>query len=237
MYSINVDDKQFEFIHSRGVSIIPFSKDCKTLEPGEFIQIVCGKRTLIAEFYKDYKSFEEIPEQKKECCFSPKTAQSNENIWLNIFAYNTENSESTAIVPATLLLYRNIQWLRHLELKKYLFIYTPTADTKSKFNMKIEVIEQTISFLNGSITVDTLCEKLSEDTDDSYNFKEIIELLHVYPTPPKLNDFRKERLAEISDTLNKIKQLYSKRKYQEIRQAAYDIHNVPEIIRTMNDYR
>ena len=37
--------------------------------------------------------------------------------------------------------------------------------------------------------------------------------------------------------INEIKKLYSERKYLALRQIAYDIHNVPEFIRTMNDYR
>ena len=237
MYSINVDDKQFEFIQGRGVSIIPLNKDFTVAEPCKFIQIRCGGHTLIAEFYKIFKSYEEIPEQKKECCFARKSGQSDNCMWISVFAYNTESPESTSIVPATLLLYRNIQWFRYLQLRKRLFLHIPTEETKNKFSMKTDITEQTISFLNGNISVDALCEKLSEDKDDIYNFKEIIELLHTYPTPLVLNDFRKKRIAEISGSINEIKRLYAEKQYLKIRETAYNIPNVPEIIRTMNDYR
>lgn len=239
MRCLHIDYEQFEFISNRGTSIISLVKDSdyEKIEPGMLIQIVCNSDTLIAEVYKKYVDFEEIQSQITEFCLPEIIKNTNDNIWLKIFVYRTECSETTALVPATLLLYRNIQWLRHLQLKRRLFKYIPAEKTRTVFNNKIEAIEQTIAYLKGDIDIDVLCELLSNDKDDTYNYNQIIEFLRFYSAIPKLNDFRRERLAEINNAINDIKRQYSEKNYLAIRQTAYDIHNVPEIIRTINDYR
>jgi len=238
MHSIHIDYKQFEFIRNRGTSIISIT-DCiyDKFVPCSLIQIISNNDTVIAEVYKKYDDFEEVQSHQKDL-YSPEIINhTNDNIWLKIFVYGTDCSETTALVPATLLLYRNIQWLRHLQLKKRFLKYIPTENTRNNFNNKIEIIEKTIAYLNGNIDVEMLCEILSYDKEDIYNFSDIIELLHIYPILPKLNNFRIEKLNEINNTINVIKQLYLEKKYLSIREAAYDIHNVPEFIRTLDDYR
>jgi len=239
MHSIHIDDKEFEFVFNRGRSIIPLRKDCnyKKIESGSLVQIVCDTKTLIAEFYNIYYNFEEIQPHQNEFCYPKISNPKNDNMWIEIFSYRTESSESTALVPATLLLYHNIQWLRHLQLKKRLFKFIPTKKTKDNFNNKLETIDQTIEYLKGNIDVEILCKTLSNENDDTYNHNDIIEFLRFYSILPRLNEFREERLTEISMAINGIKKLYSERKYLALRQIAYDIHNVPEFIRTMNDYR
>ena len=120
MHSIHIDYKQFEFIRNRGTSIISV-KDCdyENFDLCSLIQIVSNNDTVIAEIYKKYDDFAEIQTQQIELCSPEIINHSNDNIWLKIFVYRTECAETTALVPATLLLYRNIQWLRHLQLKKY----------------------------------------------------------------------------------------------------------------------
>lgn len=234
MYSLNIDDKQFEFAFRRCVSILLLKEipERELLGAGCLIQVKNDDRSLIAEVYKIYDGG--IPLSKQELCF-PEMAQNTDGYFgLKISVFQTEQPSVTALIPATILLYRNIQWLRHLQLKKKLFWTVPTEYTKNNFGLKVEAIELVIEFLNGKTTAEKLCEKLTIDKDEMYHLSEIIELFYAYPEPPELNEFRKERLEEIARVTEKIKVLYSGKKYKEIQQAAYDIHNVPEIIRTMN---
>lgn len=238
MNSVHIDEKQFEFAFNRGRSIILIKRECsyEKIEPGSLVQIHCDSKTLIGVVLNLYDDFEEIKPSQREFCY-PQITNHDNDMLLEIILYKTENIETTALVPATLLLYRNIQWLRHLQLNKRWFKYIPAKNTKENFTDKIQTIEHTIAYLRGDIDVETLFETLTHDQDDTYHFNDIIELLRFYSVLPRLNEFRNERLSEIEKTINEIKKMYSERKYLAIRQAAYDIHNVPEFIRTLNDYR
>ncbi|MBE6901305.1 MAG: hypothetical protein E7478_02415 [Ruminococcaceae bacterium] len=239
MYNIVLDDDQFAFILNRCVSIIGLNNDPENdlIECGKIIHIKNGDRAIIAELYKKYNSVKDIQAAEMELCSPLVTNCSDECILIKVAVYQTKDTKVTALIPATLLLYRNIQWLRHLQIKKRSFRHFLAEDTKNKFDIKIRVMEQTIDFLNGDTAIDALFDMLSYDKDDNYNLNDIIELFNVYPDSPDLNSFRKERLDEISVVISQIKELYRNGKYHEIQQAAYDIHNVPEIIRTMIDYR
>ncbi|MGN1412019.1 MAG: hypothetical protein ACI4WH_05895 [Oscillospiraceae bacterium] len=40
-----------------------------------------------------------------------------------------------------------------------------------------------------------------------------------------------------SNSINQIKICYQNKRYKQIQDIAYDIHNIPEMIRTLNDWR
>ena len=100
-------------------------------------------------------------------------------------------------------------------------------EDKILFEKNILIIEKTIDFIYGKVSYDEYIKIFPDSTKyikDYHNFSEI-------------SDFRKNILSEIIENIDNIKLLYSEKKYLKIRDIAYKIHNLPEIIRTENDWR
>ena len=134
-----------------------------------------------------------------------------------------------SLYAVTVLLYRSIMYLRHLPIKKYLFIYE--AIDKEKLWSELNNAEILLSILKKGRVFMSDFSEISFDIDDIDRFA-LIELGQEYcDCAWDLSAVRVELISDIEKQLSKVKNAYKYRQYKKIRELGYDIHNFPEMIR------
>lgn len=138
---------------------------------------------------------------------------------------------SPSLYAITKLLYHSIMYFRHLPLKKK-YLCNRLSD-ENRFLLEINNVDIILLMLNNIKSAKEYLSRLKFDSDDADRIS-LVELGKEYADDGwELNEQRIKLIYQIESQLSKIKNLYQNKKYKEIRKIGYDIHNIPEMIRTM----
>lgn len=242
MKKLTVNESLFDIIFERQAVKIPVRYESRHDEftSGSIILIVSGEKAVAAKVLlnEKYNSTKDIPSDR--LLYIPDDDLSGGSITLfRIEALPEDKPTVTAVVPITMLLYRYILRMRHLQLKKVLFRNTLSAENYHKLNDNISLVFLLTDYFFNKCDTDTLCSEISQKDkgDDFFCTADIIELIKHCGAPPVPDELTKRLMEEISDSMNRIRECAEKKQYEQLRQIAYDIHNLPEMIRTKNDWR
>lgn len=246
IYAITIDNHQFEYIKSVTSNIlVPNECTIGKKDEIEYMEIYNNSNIIVAKKYysktfsgfnaftDDYSFKNGIKDSIKP--FYMDLAKSlldefGKFTLINVNPYLLGYSDNLALVPLTLILYENIQYLRHLPIKKVFFKSYLDDSTITGYYDSITSIKLTIQYLIGVLKYQEYIHKLPD-------VQEYDELLEKYHNVNSLDNFQLEHLKEIEDAMNRVESLYKDKKYKQIQSIAYDIHNIPEMIRTLNDWR
>lgn len=151
--------------------------------------------------------------------------------------------EDIGVFVITEFLYALIMFLRNLPIKKTFFRTKLTCDTENQLFEHIDGITTLLQVLKGEYgyesfldnTVPALTERMFR-----INCTALTELGKTYLTKTNLfniNDVRAKLISEIEYGIVEIKNAFAHREYTKIRDIGYDLHNHPEMIMRMFDWR
>lgn len=242
MKKLTVNDSFFDKIFERQAVKFPVRYESRHDEftSGSIILIVSGEKAVAAKVLlnEKYNSTKDIPSDK--LLYLPDVDLSDSCITLfRIEALPEDKPAVTAVVPVTMLLYRYILRMRHLQLKKVLFRNTLSAEDRHRLDDNISLVLMLTEYLDNKFDKETLCSEIlcKDKGDDFFCTADIIGLIRLCGAPPVPDKLTLRLLGEISDSMNRIRECIEKKQFEQIRQIAYDIHNLPEMIRTKNDWR
>ncbi len=253
MIRIITDKIQFSAISNRQTALIFTAQPCGD-HPGKYAVVAPADNIsdfIIAYIYQS-KSFSDYEEVINDTIFKTRiddemkdnlseTAKNmlaaGENIYaLWLYTYDIPKESGPALVPATLIMYHCIQLIRHLHIKRKLFRDTVSEETEKEFFNAVSILEKTVALIKCEFFKDEYITFMKAVGADS-EYAPLTDLLNEFPELSEPNEFRKNLLGEISDTILRIKKTFEAKDYKTVRKLAYDIHNLPEMIRTMNDWR
>lgn len=254
IYNIFTDKQQFQHIKNRNSCIVLINYDTNSIINNITLgEIHCDNHILISDIYttdiisnldelKNNHSFNLIKTDEVKSFYEDKAKfllkNNNKIICVRVWVYLLGDNSNLTLIPTTLILYWNIQCLRHLPIEKRFFKYSITDDTKFEYYEIVKTIKNTIEFLKGNLDYSKYFELLKIVKQKySFEWNDNLELLERYHKVSNLNDFRLKHLNEIENSINQIEICYQNKKYKQIQNIAYNIHNVPEMIRTLNDWR
>ncbi|MBQ8569209.1 MAG: hypothetical protein IJ446_08325 [Oscillospiraceae bacterium] len=242
MKKLTVNDSLFDKIFERQAVKFPVRYESRHDEftSGSIILIGSGEKAVAAKVLlnEKYGSTKDIPSDR--LLYLPDDDLSDSCITLfRIEAFPEDKPTVTAVVPVTMLLYRYILRMRHLQLKKVLFRNILSAEDRHRLDDNISLVLMLTEYLDNKFDKETLCSEISykDKGDDFFCTADIIGLIKLCGAPPVPDELTKRLMEEISDSMNRITECIEKKQFEQIRQIAYDIHNLPEMIRTKNDWR
>ncbi len=253
MIRIIVDKMQFSAISNRRTALIFTAQSCG-YHSGKYAVVAPADDIsgfMIAYIYQS-KSFSDHVELINDTIFKTRVddemkeaySETAKNmlaaggsiyaLWL--YTYDIPQASGPALVPATLIMYNCIQFIRHLHIKRKLFKETVSEETEKSFFNAVSILEKTVALIRCEFSKDEYIAFMKTVGSDS-EYAPLTDLLNEFPELNEPNEFRKNLLCEISDTAIRIKKTFEAKDYKTVRKLAYDIHNLPEMIRTMNDWR
>lgn len=251
MLHIQTDNFQFAALSEGNASLL-LAVDSPDSCEGGYAALSCGSgnELLIAyvykkEFFPDislltksrlFQTHIDDGLRERYSCLAAKILSDGKIAALWLCTYPMPPQSGVPLVPVTLAMYSAVQFMRHLRFKKTIFGCKVSGETARGFSLSIEVIDKSASFLYGNISANEYAGFLRENGVQN-GYAALCDILAEFPEAPKLNGFRKNILAEITAAVGKISEAFLQKDYKSVREIAYGIHNLPEIIRTMNDYR
>lgn len=249
---IVTDKIQFSALSNRQTALILISQPCDN-NSGKYavisssddssvfmIAYICQSKALsdYGELITDTLFKTRITDEMKGVCSetAKKILETDGIIYaLWLYVYDMPQESEPSLVPATLIMYSYIQFIRHMHIKRKFFSNTISAETEQGFFNAVSILEKTAALIKCELSTDEyLIFMENADTDKVYS---LTELLNELPEITEPNNFRKNILDEISKTVVRIKDAFRKKEYKTVRKLAYDIHNLPETLRTMDDWR
>jgi len=172
-------------------------------------------------------------------------------VWLCGKVYCDDEPLSELILYViTQLLYRSIMFFRNLPLRKSFFKLRPEDETVERLFCEIENVKELLSILEGEKTAKNYishaliaCNQSHYDGGGTLSYHpEVLSLLdlgnaYISASDFSIDDTQTKLIMEIETQLSAIQSAYESKNYKEIREIGYEIHNVPEMIRTKNDWR
>lgn len=162
-----------------------------------------------------------------------------------IFYDRQEKDSNIAFNGITEILIDSSLFFSNMPYKKRFFKYYIDEQMKQSFYKHIHIVKSAVSVLKSeidiSVFINTLKSSIQNETIASFphieNIKSIIEILNLYPEIRYINEFRLKRINEFAFRTEEILKAFEKKDYKAVRQIGYDIHNIPEFIRDMDDPR
>ena len=123
------------------------------------------------------------------------------------------------------LMYHSIMFLRNLPVKRFnRFI------EKDRIEREINNIHLLSSILKDNKNYSDLLDQIWID-DNNISIIPLINLAKEYETTNwEITETRQELFEILTNRLQKIELLYKRKKYKEIREIGYEIHNLPEML-------
>ena len=165
---------------------------------------------------------------------------------LNLISRYCDDSpiEEIGMFAITRLLYHSLLFLRNLPLKKTLFGYKLEKKAQKQFFEHINNVGELLHVLKGKSDFNSyLIRSVPMYSEEIYaypNISSLLDLSKTYLTGVNcynLNDLRMKLMAEIEYGIKEMSNAYENKDYSKIQDIGYELHNHPEMIMRMYDWR
>ena len=164
-------------------------------------------------------------------------------IWLYKIYCDDNPKDDIVLFAIIKFLYHSIMFFRHLPLSIKFFKYKLEQDAEKRLLAEIKNIESLLAILLGKEDFENYLTQAKKDYKE--NLREDIEIPSLFILGEEysqntnfiINDIRVKLIAEIESQTKEIIKAYEDRNYTKIRDIGYEIHNIPEMIRNMYDWR
>ncbi|MCL2052977.1 MAG: hypothetical protein FWG90_00835 [Oscillospiraceae bacterium] len=160
-------------------------------------------------------------------------------VWLEVIYTNEAPIEGILLYVITELIHMSIIYIRNLPLKKHFLKYKLEPQTESLLSRETGNIQDLLMVLKGIESFETYLNRAkimpAKPYDTEWLFclgREYAKYCDIY-----MNEVRARLIVEIEDKTLEIIKLAGNKNYLQIREIAYDIHNLPEMLRLMKDWR
>lgn len=123
------------------------------------------------------------------------------------------------------IMYHSLMYLRHLPLGRFnRFI------DRDRFNFELVNIKTALALFNNAKNISELVNSIWVNPNNPECIG-LAKLIKEFPSEKwEITETRAKLSSILIDRLNKIESLYKKKKYKDIKEIGYELHNVPEMM-------
>jgi len=259
VYELSISKKQIEYIKA-GISHFCANPNCIDIQRFDFVRINNINSKIVAEIihaecftcpidlvnhkiFQDSISCNGVKNDIADEIYNLFTAHKEVcAFWLNR-VYNDNKPLEIALYVITELLYWSILFFRNIPLTKKIFAWKLEKDTEKRLLFEINKVEKLLLVLKGKYDFEKCLNQFSlihkDSACNSLKALSLIDLGKNYPlnVDSIINDTRMSLITEIENQIREIINDYQNKRFVSIREIGYKIHNIPEMIRNMHDWR
>ena len=260
LYNLNVSQKQLCYIKA-GVSHFCTTTDCIELQAFDFVRIndtesniiakiiyaesfTCAADLLNHRIFQNAISSDYIKKDIADEVYS--LFEVNAEIcalWLHDKYSDVDQLEEISLYVITELLYWSILFFRNLPLKRKILMWKMEEDVEKRLLLEINKVKALLSVLRGENEFEHCLNYFvsiyRENPLDDPDMRSLLSLGNIYPAKvcSIINDIRYKLIMEIDNHVKEIICAYENKNYLRIQEIGYKAHNIPEMIRSMDDWR